>query len=137
MSRTERDIKHSSNFTQPKTHNYRKGLLYSKQEIKEEAGPKYLKNNNQSHKKLPSSWDDKNISARDEVLVWNEYMERIYLKFIEVDYWYLKVNFNTHKNRYEIGKHYHSKLNSYYIPFCIKYKRITYPVVIYPHNWNY
>lgn len=135
MSRTNRNIEHCGYFTKPKNHNYRKGLLYSKQEIKEELGPRYLRINNQSHKKLPSNWDDKYISARYEVLGWNEYMERIYLNKLEVDYWYLRVNFDAHKNRYEIGKHYTSNLNSYYVPFCIKYKKVIYPVVIYAHNW--
>jgi hypothetical protein len=137
MSRTKRNIEHSNYFTKPKTHNYRKGLLYSKQEIKEELGNKYLSKNNQSHKKIPSNWDDKPVSGRAEVPGGNkDIMEKVFLNKLEVGFWYLRLNFNSHKNRYEIGKRYTSNLNSYYIPFCIKYKEIKYPVVIYPHNWN-
>ena len=139
MTRTYRNIEHSNYFTQPKTLNYKKGLIRTKEEIIEDGGIEYLRNNNnnKSHKNIVSSWDDKNVSGREETLVLDEYMERIYSNKFDKECWRLNINFNKHKNRYEVGRRYSSNHNVYYIPFIIVYKKIKYPVEISLHNWYY
>lgn len=137
MTRTYRNTENSSYFTRPKTLNYKKGLIRTKEEIIEDGGIKHLKSNNKSHKNIVSSWDDKDVSAREETLMLDEYMERIYSNNFDKKGLGLNINFNKHKNRYEIGRRYSSNHNVYYIPFIIVYKKIKYPVEISLHNWYY
>lgn len=137
MTRTYRNITHSNYFTRPKTLNYKKGLIKTKEEIIEDAGIKHLKSNNKSHKNIVSSWDDKYVSGRKETLMLDEYMERIYLNNFNEKSWSLNINFNQHKNRYEVGRRYYCNKDVYYIPFTIIHKTIKYPVEISLHNWYY
>jgi hypothetical protein len=142
MSRTYRNIEHAKYFTHPKTLNHKKKLYATYEEIKEELGNSYLQGNNRSYKLLPSAWDDKYISAREEVLERSYYIERIFENrlislFGEVPN-YLVVNFNTYKNRIEITKTYRRRARPsvIYLPTCLKYKHFVYPVELYPHNWD-
>lgn len=137
MTRTYRNTENAGYCTRPKTLNYKKGLIRTREEIIEDGGIEHLKSNNKSHKNIVSSWDDKYVSAREETLMLNEYMERIYLNNFNEKSWGLNINFNRHKNRYEVGRKYHCNKDVYYIPFTIIHKRIKYPVEISLHNWYY
>lgn len=152
MTRTYRNTENSGYFTKPKTLNYKKGLIRTKQEIYEELGPNYLGGNTKDYKNIITAWEDKYISAREETLTFIYYMERIFdnklksiYKYAKEDYLLLKsrvlkIDFNKNKNRFEIGKYtyYVRKYdynNAIYLPFNIKYKRVYYPVIILMHEW--
>jgi hypothetical protein len=144
MSRTRRNIEYSKFFTRPKTQNYRKRLHATKQEIKEELGPNYLKGNGKDYKLIPQSWDDKLVSACEETLTYSYYIERIFeLRLKEIyGYFptYLNIHFNKYKNRIEIGsyKYPYRRANPevIYLPFSFVHKKYKFPVIILAHEWE-
>lgn len=147
MSRTKRNIEYAKWYTKPKTQNYRKALHHSKKEILEELGSNYLNGNSKDYKSIVHSWEDKKISARNEVLDFSYYIERMVEQKIislygELPKW-LQIDFNKQKNRIEMTKMFYyfykyskiSRPQVVYLPFCFKHKKYEYPVVVYEHNW--
>lgn len=145
MSRTYRNIEYAGWFARPKTQNHRRQLHKTKQEIKEELGVNYLAGNSKDYKSVPTGWDDLHISAHEEVLEYSLYIERMYEHKVieiykEVPFW-LKINFNTHKNRIEIAiRSYFNRLvlpKAMYIPFCLNHKKYKYPTILLEHDMYY
>ncbi len=148
MSRTYRNLEHNPYYSKPRTQKYRRDLDRTKEEILDVLGSNYLRGNNKNHTYLPTHWDDKILSASKETLCRSYFMERLYeikIKNLYKEYpkWF-RVNFNKYKNRFELGVHEyafnkarrHGEVNCVYLPFCVNYKSVTYPAVIFKHQWE-
>lgn len=143
MSRTYRNITGSGYFRRPKTHAYKRKLLASEKEIREELGVNYLAGNFANINNIVTSWDDKPISARSEFLSLDSKLEKVYKEKItgwfgsEWDNPNHTVEFDIRKNMFwayrKIKCLNYNNVN--YVPFVVTVCNKQYPVKIRIDKW--
>ena len=137
MSRTYRNTKYCNMVRKPKTQNARKNRLAAEEEILEELGPNYLKGNFAHYKSIPTSWDDKFISASYEYYDKKRRIESLfhqsYGQFLKKSGLYCI--YNIKKNimyiyQLRFGQNTPKANKAVYFPFFFNHPRYSFPVVL-------
>lgn len=148
MTKTYRDSENTKWFRRPKTQNQRKKLIAAEEEIREELGIHYIKGNYAHINKIPTMYDDLEVSGNKEYPCIKERMVKLFkIKYkewsiTEKKYKY-KIEFDKGSNTFWIGKHKFGKYGLYskyrnkcdYLPMSFYLKDRVYPVKINQHSW--